>query len=80
MKVAPNNYIGVLIEDINDRSFETSQPFLVQHTIASLLLDEYKTRGRNTLVGKPLLNHDLDGCQRRHKWLYREGVGMLSHL
>ena len=57
-----------------------SQPFLVQHIIASLSLDENKTRGRNTLVGKPLLNRDLDGCPRKHKWLYQGAAGMLRYL
>ena len=28
----------------------------------------------------PLLNRDLDGCPRKHKWLYRGTVGMLSCL
>ena len=57
-----------------------SQPLLVQHIIASLSLDENKTIGRNTPVRKPLLNRDLDGCPRKHKWLYRGAVGMISYL
>ena len=61
-----DKYIGVLIEDINDSSFEMSQPFLVRRIIASLSLDENKTRGRNTPVVNPLLNRDLDGCPRKH--------------
>ena len=61
-----DNYIGVLIEDINDNSFKTSKPFLVQLIISLLSLDENKTRRRNTLVGKPLLNRDLDGFQRNN--------------
>ena len=51
-----DKYIGVLIKDIDKNSFEMSQPFLVRRIIASLSLDENKTRGRNTPVGKPLLN------------------------
>ena len=70
----------MLIEDIDDTSFEISQPFLIRWIIASLSLDEYETRGRETPVGKPLLNRDLDGCQQKHKWLYRGPVGMLSYL
>jgi hypothetical protein len=31
-------------------------------------------------VGKPLLNRDLDGVTRKHTWLYRGAVGMLSYL
>ena len=75
-----DKYIGVLIEDINNSSFEMSQPFLAKHIIASLSLDENKTRGRNTPVGKPLLNRDLYGCPRNHKWLYRGAVGMLRYI
>ena len=57
-----------------------SQPFLIRRIITSLSLDEHKTKGRETPVGKPLLNRDLDGCPRKKKWLYRGAVGMLSYL
>ena len=75
-----DKYIGVLIEDIHDNSFEMSQPFLVWRTIASLSLDENKTRRHNTPVRKPLLNIDLDGCPIKRKWLYWGALGMLSYL
>ena len=75
-----DKYIGVLIEDIDDTSFEMSQPFLIRWIISSLSLDEHKTIGRETPVGKPLLNRDLDGCPRKHKWLYPRAVGMLRYL
>ena len=39
-----DKYIGVLIEDINYISFEMIQSFLVRRIIASLSLDENKTR------------------------------------
>ena len=57
-----------------------SQPFLVQRILQFLSLDENKTRGRDTPVGKPLLNKDLNGVPRKHAWLYRGAVGMLSYL
>ena len=66
-EVSIDKYIGVLIKDIKNNSFEMSQPFLVRHIIASLPWDENKTRGCNTPVGKPILNLDLDGCPRKHK-------------
>ena len=75
-----DKYIGVLITDIDENSFEMSQPFLIRRIISFLSLDENKTRGRNTPVGKPLLNRDLDGIPRKHPWLYRGAVGMLSYL
>ena len=69
-----------MIEDIDDTSLEMSQPFLIRWIIAYLSVDEHKTRRRETPVGKPLLNHDLDGFPREHKWLYRGAVSMLSYL
>jgi len=56
-----DKYIGVLVTDIDENSFEMSQPFLIRHIISFLSLDENKTRGQNIPVGKPLLNRDLDG-------------------
>jgi hypothetical protein len=50
-----------LIRDIDSTSFDMSRPFLVQRILKFLSLDENKTKGRNTPVGKPLLNQNLDG-------------------
>jgi hypothetical protein len=44
------------------------------------LLDEDKTKGRDTQVGKPLLNLDLNGIPCKHPWLYQGVVGMLSYF
>ena len=38
-----DKYLGVKIEDIDENSFEMSQPFLVQRIIEFLSLDENKT-------------------------------------
>jgi hypothetical protein len=43
-------------------------------------LDKHKIEGRDTLVGKPSLNCDLDGVPHKHPWHYCGAVGMLSHL
>ena len=59
-------YIGVLIKNIDDTSFEMSQPFMIRQIITYLSLDKHKTRGRETPVGKPLLICDLDGCPRKY--------------
>jgi hypothetical protein len=75
-----DKYLGLLIRDIDANSFKISQPFLICRILEFLSLDENKTKGRDTPVGKPLLNHDLDGVPRKHMWLYRGGVGMLSYL
>ncbi len=73
-------YLRLLITDINSGTFEMSQPFLVCRILQFLSLDENKTKGRDTPVGKPLLNHDLDGVPCKHPWLYHGAVGMLSYL
>ncbi len=75
-----DKYLRLMITDINAGTFEMSQPFLVRRILQFLSLDKNKTKGHNTLVGKPLLNCDLDGVPRKHPWLYRGAVGMLSYL
>ena len=69
-----DKYLGVMIKDIDSNTFEMSQPFLARRIIEFLSLDENKTKGRDTPVGKPLLNKDLDGTPRKHPWLYRGAV------
>ncbi len=61
-----NKYLGVLFKDINENSFEMSQPFSIWRIIKLLSLDEHKTRDKDTPVGKHLLNHDLDGSPQKH--------------
>ena len=56
-----DKYLGVLIEDIDKTSFKMSQPFLASRILEFLSLDKNRTKKRNTPVGKPLLNKDLDG-------------------
>jgi hypothetical protein len=75
-----DKYLGVKIDNIDKNSFEMSQPFLVQCIIEFLGLQENKNKGRDTPVGKPLLNKDLDGCPCKHIWLYQGAVGMMSYL
>ena len=75
-----DKYLGVMIRDIDENSFEMSQPFLIRRILDFLSLDLDKTRSRETPVGKPLLNKDLNGSQRKHQWVYRGAVGMLSYL
>ena len=75
-----DKYLGLMITDIDSNTFEMSQPFLVRRILEFLSLDEHKTKGRDTPVGKPLLNRDLDGVPHKHPWLYCGAVGMLSYL
>ncbi len=65
-----DKYLGLLIQDIDSTTFEMSQPFLIWQILEFLSLDEDKTKGCDTPVGKPLLNQDLDGFPRQHSWLY----------
>jgi hypothetical protein len=51
-----DKYLGLLIRDIDLSTFEMSQPFLIQRILDFLSLDENKTKGKETPVGKPLLN------------------------
>ncbi len=38
------------------------------------------TNEKVTLVGKPLLNKDLNGVPREYEWGYRGAIGMLTYL
>jgi hypothetical protein len=69
-----------MICDIDSNTFEMSQPFFICRILELLSLDEHKTKGHNTPVGKPLLHCDLDGVPPKHPWLYCSAVGMLSYL
>ena len=75
-----DKYLGLMIHDIDTNTFEMSQPFLIHRILEFLSLDKTKTKGRDTPVGKPLLNRDLNGVSCKHPWLYCGGVGMLSYL
>jgi hypothetical protein len=75
-----DKYLGLLIQDIDATSFETSQLFLICQILGLLSLDKHKTKGCETPVGKPLLNRDLGGVPRKHTWLNQGAVGMLSYL
>ncbi len=63
----------VLIRDIASNTFEMSQTFLIRRIHNFLSTDKDKTKGRDTPVGKPFLNHDLDGAPRKHTWLSWRG-------
>jgi hypothetical protein len=75
-----DKYLGLIIQDFDSNSFNMSQPFLIRRILDFILLDKNKTKGQDTPVIKPLLNHDLDGIPWKHTWLYCGGVGMLSNL
>jgi hypothetical protein len=65
-QVSIDKYLSLLIQDIDSNTFEMSQQFLICCILECLSLDEHKTKGRDTLVGKPLLNRDLNGVPEKH--------------
>jgi hypothetical protein len=62
------------------RPFDLTQPFLVKRITAFLKIDKGRTNERDTPVGKPLLNKDLNGVPRKYTWEYRAVIGMLTYL
>ena len=79
-----DKFLGIEIEQLDDKRFEMKQPFLIEricHTL-SLIDNEWGTTTniKKSSVGKPILNKDLDGKPRKLKWKYRTAVGMISYL
>jgi len=72
--------LGVSISQLDDKSFNLTQPFLIEHITAFLGIDKGRTNERETPVGKPLLNKDLNGVPRKYTWEYRGAIGMLTYL
>jgi hypothetical protein len=75
-----DKYLGVDIKKIDDTSFEMTQPFLIERITALLGIDNGRTHDKLTPVGKPLLNKDLNGVDRKYTWQYRSAIGMLTYL
>ena len=78
IKVAWTNTSESMITDINSNTFEMNQLFLVCRILEFLYLDKHKTKGRDTLGWKTLLDCDLDGIPRIHPWYIV--AGMLRYL
>ena len=56
-----DKYLGVSILQLDDKSFDLTQPFLIERITAFLGIDKGRTNEQKTPVGKPLLNKDLNG-------------------
>ncbi len=65
-----DKYLGVNIKQIDNDSFELTQPFLNEGITAFLGIADGKTNKKLTLVGKPLLNMDLLGVPWKYDWEY----------
>ncbi len=75
-----DKYFGVSISQLDDKSFDLTQPFLVECITAFLGFDKGRTNKQDTPVGKPLLNKDLNGVPRKYTWEYRAVIRMLTYL
>ena len=75
-----DKYLGVEVKELGDDTFELSQPHLIERIIEFVGLHGNDVKLRDTPVGKPLLNKDLDGVPRIEDWNYRAAVGMMNYL
>ena len=73
-------YLGVEVKELGDDTFELSQHHLIERIIEFFGLHGNDVKLRDTPVGKPLLNKDLDGVPRIEDWNYRAAVGMMNYL
>lgn len=74
-----SKYLGVDVKKHKDGRFELTQTHLIQRFLDVVGLEEgHKTKP--TPAMKPLLFKDLDGIDRKHKWNYRQAIGMLTYL
>jgi hypothetical protein len=60
-----DKYFGVKIKQLDDSSFELTQPILIEQVTKFLGIDNGRTNENVTPVGKPLLNKDLNGVPAR---------------
>jgi hypothetical protein len=66
-----DKHLGVKIKQLDDSSFELTQPFLIEQGTKFRGIDNGRTNEKVTLVGKPLLNKDLNGVPQKYEWEYR---------
>ncbi len=75
-----DKYLGVNIKQIDESSFELSQPFLIERITSFHGIADGKTNEQLTPVEKPLLNKDTLGIPRKYDWEYCGAIGMLTYL
>jgi len=67
--------LGVSITQLDAKSFDPTQPFLIEHRTTFLNIDKGRsTSEQETPVGKPLLNKDLNEVPHRYSWEYRGAI------
>ncbi len=75
-----DKYLGVKINQLDDFSFELTQPFLIEQVTKFLGIDNGRINEKLTPVGKPLLNKGLNGVPCKYDWEYCGAIGMLTYL
>jgi hypothetical protein len=75
-----DRYLGVEIKQLDGSSFELTQPFLIEQVTKFFGIDNGRTNYKVTLVGKLLLNKDLNGVPQKYEWKYGGAIGMLTYL
>ena len=75
-----DKYLGVDIHQLDNENFEMTQPFLIERILSLLGLDRGRTNEKCNPVGKPLLNKDLNGVERKYSWNCRSAIGILTYL
>jgi hypothetical protein len=72
--------LGVKIKQLDDSSFELTQPFLIEQVTKFLGIDSRRTNEKLTPVEKPLLNKDSNGVPQKYNWEYCGAIRMLTYL
>ena len=79
-----NKLLGIEMNQLDDKRFKISQPYLTDQIIFLLKIDandhNVETNAKSTPVGKPLLNKSLSGNPLKETWNYRKAVGMMTYL
>ena len=75
-----DKHLGVKIKQLDDSSFELTQPILIEQVTKFLGIDNGRTNENVTPVGKPLLNKDLNGVPQKYEWEYKGAIEMLMYL
>jgi hypothetical protein len=75
-----DKYLEASISQLDDSTFDLTQPFLIERITAFLGIDKDQTNERETPVGKPLLNKDLNGVPCKYTWEYCGAIVMLTYF
>ena len=84
------DYLGITIEKIGNKSFKMSQPQMIQQILQDLNLEHsnqdtkrsrYQTKTKDIPAPSTvILNRDKDGPAHKEKWPYHSVIGKLNFL